>query len=200
MSLTSPTPFHLAIATTVSSRPVANGLLIFTCSLPPVLLERYYYFYYQSQEKACRSHGHQGRYPLWLSLFLLTSAALELPFIFALHPVTTSYPINPIGLPPPEQLALQVLIFFFVEGLCRGLVWRWVVPVAARIQYEQEGMTADEDDDDDTATVAVMDFSLPRLALILGVAVMSLLGLERVHPLSVAGWVIMSTLARCRGS
>ncbi|KAL4923646.1 uncharacterized protein BDV17DRAFT_233444 [Aspergillus undulatus] len=224
---------YVLLATTVASYPLANGLLIFLCSLPPVLFASHYRnnnittndnnkSQTQSQSRGgleacrcrCRYYHHHYRYPLWLSLLLPASASLDLSLIFALHPVTIAYPYptetDSAKLPSPDRFMLQVLGFFVMEGVCRRfLVAPLVSSVTTRLHHEQ-GQEANNaaDDGDDIATAAIVDFSTPRIALILGIAVLGVpcwltrrLGLGRLHPLSMAGWVIidqnLSTLGRC---
>ncbi|KAL2827746.1 hypothetical protein BDW59DRAFT_160052 [Aspergillus cavernicola] len=196
MSLAHTAYFHLA--TTVASYPLANSVLIFLCSLPPVLLGRYYdQTQTQNQGKTCRY------YPLWLSLLLLVSPALEFPLIFTLHPVTIAYTTHPVELPSPERLTLQVLGFFLMEALCHRLILPLVVSMTTSLYHEQEEHNAD----DGMITAAIMDFSTPRIALMLGIAVIGIpcsltRCLGRLHPLSMAGWVIvdqnLSMLAHCK--
>ncbi|KAL4973068.1 hypothetical protein BDW66DRAFT_142956 [Aspergillus desertorum] len=191
---------YLRLATTVASYPLANGLLIFLCSLPLLLLESYYsQTRTRNRSKACRY------YPLWLSFLLLASTAVDLPLVFALHPVTILYPTDPLDLPPsPKRLALQMLGFFLLEDLCRYLIQSLVLPMATKPYHAVEDHLAG----DDIVTEAIVDFSTPRIALMLGVAAIGIPCrltecLGRLHPLSMAAWLIvnqsLSTLARCKG-
>ncbi|KAL4790148.1 hypothetical protein BDV19DRAFT_372959 [Aspergillus venezuelensis] len=197
MGLSSRTYFW--IAKTVSLHPPANGLLILLCSLPSTLLATYYnQARTQHQKKAGRD------YPLWLSLLLLASIAVDLPIISTLHPVTILYPRDALNLPPsPEQFALQILGFFLINDLCRYLIQSLVLPVATK----PHRAVGEQTSDNDIVAAAIMDFSTPRITMMLGCAVLGIpcwlteyLGM--LHPLSMAGWVILdqnlSALTRIR--
>ncbi|KAL4950107.1 hypothetical protein BDW69DRAFT_197518 [Aspergillus filifer] len=190
---------YFQIATTVSSHPLANSLLILFCSIPLTLCEIYY-----KHIRAQNSGKEPRHYPLWLSLLLLASTAVDLPLISALHPITILYPMNPLDLPPSlEQLALQVLGLFLFEGLCHYLIQSLVLPVATKPHHTVMEHTAD----DEIMAAAILDFSTPRIALMLSVAALGIPCrltecLGKLHPLSVSGWVILSqnlaTLTRFR--
>jgi hypothetical protein len=96
-----------------------------------------------------------------------------------------------------------MLGFFLVENLSRYLIQSLVLPMATKPYHAVEEHPAG----DDIVTEAIMDFSTPRIALMLGVAVIRILCrlteyLGKLHPLSIAAWLIvnqsLSTLARCR--
>ncbi|KAL4919576.1 hypothetical protein BDW62DRAFT_178666 [Aspergillus aurantiobrunneus] len=172
---------YLHLATTVPSSPWASAALIFLFSLPPLLLARYH-----------------RRYPLWLSLLLLTSPALEFPLIFALHPVTLTYASDLTSPPSPGQLALQAAVFFLVEASCRHSLLPAVISGTAAREN-------DEDDEQFTAAIT-LDFATPRIALMLGVAVIGIpcrmtRRLGALHPLGMAAWVVVDqnicALIRC---
>jgi hypothetical protein len=207
---------YLHLTTTVVSSPSANGLLIFICSLPPLLLGKYYRKH-GTQTGTRGNHEREGeqvacgsyQYPLWLSFLLLASTAIELPLILAFHPVTIAHPTDILGLPSPGRLTLQVLGLFLVEGLCRRLIRSLVLPVTFKLRKEpDEDQGQDEGGgehtaDDEIATDAVVDFSTARVALMVGAAILgmprrgSLTGpLGNLHPLSMVGWAIVDQIWR----
>ncbi|CBF80554.1 hypothetical protein AN8439.2 [Aspergillus nidulans FGSC A4] len=202
---------YLRLATRVASSPSANSLLIFICSLPPLLLGKHY-GKHGTQPETRRNYEREDeqvacgyyQYPLWLSFLLLASTAIELPLILAFHPVTIAYPADILDLPSPGRLTLQVLGLFLMEGLCRRLIRSLVLPVSFKLRKEMDEDQDQEDGEDehiaedDIATNAVVDFSTARITLMVGSAILgmprrgSLTGqLGKLHPLSVAGWAIV---------
>jgi hypothetical protein len=188
---------YLTLAKYLSSNPLASSALIFLCSLPALLLAALY----------------TQIYPFWLSALLITLPAVEFPLIFALHPATLSRPATrPTSTPPPStaQLALQAAVFFLLEAFSRAILIQPMVGVIARRERQREHDHGEPGaEEDGMASAIIMDFATPRMALIVGMAVMgvpsrltrSLLG--ELHPLSMTGWLIvhqnLAALVRCRG-
>ncbi|KAL4756947.1 uncharacterized protein BDW70DRAFT_171793 [Aspergillus foveolatus] len=202
---------YLHLATTVASSPSANGLFIFICSLPPLLLGKYCRKHStkpgprgnherKDEQVACRSY----QYPLWFSFILLASTAIELPLILAFHPVTIACSADILDLPSPGRLTLQVLGLFLVEELCRRLIRSLILPVTFKLRKEPDE-DQDQDDgggehiaDDEIATNAVVDFSTARVGLMVGAAILGMPRrgsltepLGKLHPLSMAAWAIL---------
>ncbi|CEL08701.1 hypothetical protein ASPCAL11846 [Aspergillus calidoustus] len=160
-------------------------------------------------------------YPFWLSALVITLPALEFPLIFALHPAALGRPAptpTPASPPSAAQLALQAAVFFLLEAFSRAVLLPSIVGVVARRERQREhdqhnGHGHDHgdpgaEDGMTTATAIIMDYSTPRIALMVGIAVMGtpsrlMRPLGTLHPLSMTGWMIvhqnLAALVRCRG-
>ncbi|KAL3440384.1 hypothetical protein BJX65DRAFT_290593 [Aspergillus insuetus] len=185
---------YLTLASWLSSNPLASSGLILLCSLPALLLAAF----------------HTQLYPFWLSALLIALPALEFPLIFMLHPAALSRPTTTLTpTPPPSatQLALQAAVFLLLEAFSRAILLPRMVGVIARRERQREHDHGEPPAEDGMATDIIIDFATPRIALIVGMAVMgvpsrlarSLLG--ELHPLSMTGWMILhqnlAALVRC---
>ncbi|KAL2856805.1 hypothetical protein BJX68DRAFT_229500 [Aspergillus pseudodeflectus] len=196
---------YLSLARYLSSNPLASSGLILLCSLPSFLLAAF----------------HTQMYPFWLSALVITLPALEFPLIFALHPVALGRPAptpTPASPPSAAQLALQAAVFFLLEAFSRAILLPSIVGVVARrerqLEHDQHNGHGHDhgdpgaEDGMTTATAIIMDYSTPRIALMVGIAVMGtpsrlMRPLGTLHPLSMTGWMIahqnLAALVRCRG-
>ncbi|KAL2783310.1 hypothetical protein BJX66DRAFT_318760 [Aspergillus keveii] len=185
---------YFILAGWLSSNPLASSGLILLCSFPALLLA------------AC----YTQTYPFWLSAFFITLPAIEFPLIFALHPAALARPATgaPTTTPPSAaQLALQAAVFFLVEAVSRAILLPPMVGVVARRERQREHDHGGPPADGEIATGIIMDFATPRIALIVGMAVMGSSSrltrpLGTLHPLSMTGWMIahqnLAALVRCR--
>jgi len=204
---------------TVAAEPLASSTLILTLLLPVLLVERCYSFRLATKKRQQSNDAEteisfpsSKMYPLWISLILLFSPALEFPFMFVLHPVTLAYPPPTANVPSLVQLALQVGTFFVIQILFTHSVLR---SISASIVEQSSPTTtksielcqSQPDPDDERLAAIVVDFLKPRGTLLLGIAAMGIplkiTGfLGRLHPLAMVAWVVLdrlySTMNKCK--
>jgi hypothetical protein len=204
---------------TVAAEPLASSTLILTLLFPVLLAERCYSFRSATKKRQQSndveteiSVPSSGMYPLWISLILLFSPALEFPFMFVLHPVTLAYPPPTANVPSLVQLALQVGIFFaiqilFTHSMLRSISTSIVEQSSPTTTKTIELCQPKPDPDDERLAAIVVDFLKPRGTLLLGIAAMGIPlkiteFLGRLHPLAMVAWVVLdrlySTVNRCK--
>ena len=146
----------------------------------------------------------QPNAPFWIQLLLVLEPALEFPMIFAFHPTVMAYDIRlKAHLPHAEQLISQVGVFFAVEMAFQECVLRFIIAPktmsgASDLQDMSEH-SPPEGPHYQEAEKLVLDFSRPRGALLLAIA---LLGpptrLNRytgqLHPIAMVIWVVVQQL------
>lgn len=130
--------------------------------------------------------------------------ALEFPMIFAFHPTVMAYDIRlKAHLPHAEQLVSQVGVFFAVETAFQECFLRFVIarkPTSGASDLQDiSELSPPQGPHYEEAQKLILDFSRPRGALLLAVA---LLGpptrLNRytgqLHPIAMVIWVVVQQL------
>jgi len=210
---------YARIVMIVAAEPLASSTLILTLLLPVLLVERCYSLRLATNKKQQQSNDAKTEtsppseiYPLWISLILLFSPALEFPFMFVLHPVTLAYPPATAHVPSLVQLALQVGVFFaiqilFTHSILRSISISIVEQSSPTTTKAIELCQPKPDPDDERLAAIVVDFLRPRGTLLLGIAAMGIPlkvteFLGRLHPLAMVAWVVLdhlcSTVNRCK--